>query len=84
MPYPLIAAALLLAGCATTMRETLPDGSVRETRVGFGNRVSMDRCSIEPAQSVVDAGERVVGCVAQRASDAVVMRVVDAATTATR
>lgn len=77
-----IAALFAVAGCATKTVATLPDGTVLETRAGFGNRTTFGPIAVEPAQGVVDAGERVAVAVIGRASEALLSRAVDAVTTA--
>lgn len=78
--FLLLMALLGCTGCASTMTERRPDGSELRTKVGFGNRFSAGAVCVEPSPVVVAAGERVMLAVANRASDAILAKVVDGAT----
>ena len=60
---------VILCACASTITDRKP---------GFGNRIARDGVTVEPSPLVVEAAERM----AARASDTVIARVIDAATTA--
>ena len=73
-------AVILLCACASTIETTRPDGEKELIKVGFGNRISRDKLTVEPSPAVVEAGERL----AKTASTEVLTRVIDAASTAGR
>jgi hypothetical protein len=80
----IVAALIALAGCASTLTTTSPDGVKTDMRVGFGNRIVSPPLTIEPSPVVVSAGERVLNTVAARASDEILARAVDGATSNSR
>jgi hypothetical protein len=79
-----LAVTALLSGCASTVTVIRSDGTKVEARSGFGNRIQVESCSIEPSSEAVQAAERVGVLAVTKASEAVLLRMVDTVTSATR
>jgi hypothetical protein len=73
-----------LLGCASTATVVHPDGSSTVVKAGFGNKLTCGNVIAEPAQTVVDSGERIGSLIITTASEQLMAKLIDNVTSASQ